>query len=85
MVYPTFMAVIGDVAHPGWRATSLGVYRLWRDAGYVAGAFLAGAAADAFGLATAMQLVAALTLLSGIVAAARMSETRPLAIRARAA
>jgi MFS family permease len=85
MVYPTFMAVIGDVAHPGWRATSLGVYRLWRDAGYVAGAFLAGAAADAFGLATAMQLVAALTFFSGIVAAARMSETRPLAMRARAA
>jgi MFS family permease len=79
MVYPTLLAVIGDVAHPNWRATSVGVYRLWRDAGYVVGAFVAGAAADAFGLSVAMQLVAALTFLSGIVVAARMSETRPIA------
>jgi MFS family permease len=77
MVYPTFIAVIGDVAHPDWRATSLGVYRFWRDAGYVAGALLAGAAADAFGLPVAIRLVAALTFLSGVVVAARMSETRP--------
>jgi MFS family permease len=80
MVYPTLMAVIGDVAHPQWRATSLGAYRLWRDAGYVAGALLAGAAADAFGLSIAMQIVASVTFLSGVVAAARMSETRPAAI-----
>jgi MFS family permease len=77
MVYPTFIAVIGDVAHPEWRATSLGVYRFWRDAGYVAGALLAGAAADAFGLPVAIRLVATLTFLSGVVVAARMSETRP--------
>lgn len=80
MAYPTFMAVIGDVAHPDWRATSLGAYRLWRDAGYVAGALLAGAAADAFGLSVAMQVVAVVTFLSGVVVAARMSETRPLAM-----
>ncbi len=83
MVYPTFMAVIGDVAHPDWRATSLGAYRLWRDAGYVAGALLAGAAADAFGVPVAMQIVAMLTFLSGVVVAARMSETRPLAFSPR--
>jgi len=77
MVYPTLLAVIGDVAHPDWRATAVGVYRLWRDAGYVAGALVAGAAADAFGLPVAMQVVAALTFLSGVVVAARMSETRP--------
>jgi MFS family permease len=76
MVYPTLLAVIGDVAHPAWRASSVGVYRLWRDAGYVAGALVAGAAADAFGLPVAMQVVAALTFLSGVVVAARMSETR---------
>jgi len=80
MVYPTFIAVIGDVAHPDWRATSLGVYRFWRDAGYVAGALLAGAAADAFGLPVAIQLVAVLTFLSGVVVATRMSETRPQTI-----
>jgi MFS family permease len=83
MVYPTLMAVIGDVAHPAWRATSLGVYRLWRDAGYVAGALVAGAAADAFGLAVAMQIVATVTFLSGVVVAARLSETRPMARSAR--
>jgi MFS family permease len=81
MVYPTLMAVIGDVAHPDWRARSLGVYRLWRDAGYVAGALVAGGAADAFGLPVAMQIVAVLTFLSGVVAAVRMAETRPIAHR----
>jgi MFS family permease len=79
MVYPTLLAVIGDVAHPDWRATSVGVYRLWRDTGYVAGALVAGAAADACGLPVAMQIVAVLTFLSGVVAAVRMSETHPIA------
>jgi MFS family permease len=85
MVYPTFIAVIGDVAHPDWRATSLGVYRFWRDAGYVAGALLAGVAADAFGVPVAIQFVAILTFLSGVVVATRMSETRPLTISTRVA
>jgi MFS family permease len=83
MVYPTLMAVIGDVAHPAWRATSLGAYRFWRDAGYVGGALLAGLAADAFGLSVAIQIVAAVTFLSGVLAAARMGETRPLALSTR--
>lgn len=43
MVYPTLLAAIGDVAHPSWRASSVGVYRLWRDMGYAVGALLAGA------------------------------------------
>ena len=67
-----------------WRATSLGTYRFWRDAGYVAGALLAGVAADAFGLSVAMQIVAVVTFLSGVVVAARLSETRPLAMSTRA-
>ncbi len=75
MVYPTLLAAIGDVAHPSWRASSVGVYRLWRDLGYAIGALLAGLVADAFGLTTAMWLVAALTLGSGAVVAARMRET----------
>jgi MFS family permease len=82
MVYPTLMAVIGDVAHPAWRATSLGAYRFWRDAGYVAGALVAGVAADAFGLSVAIQIVAAVTFVSGVLVAVRMSETRPLAAAA---
>jgi predicted MFS family arabinose efflux permease len=75
MVYPTLLAAIGDVAHPSWRASSVGVYRLFRDAGYAFGALLAGVTADAFGVTTAMWVVATLTLASGIVVAARMSET----------
>ncbi|MGH8515952.1 MAG: MFS transporter [Panacagrimonas sp.] len=75
MVYPTLLAAIGDVAHPSWRASSVGVYRLWRDLGYAVGAALAGITADLFGLAAAIWFVAALTFLSGMVAAVRMSET----------
>jgi MFS family permease len=75
MVYPTLLAAIGDVAHPSWRASSVGVYRLWRDLGYAIGALVAGATADALGLSRAMWLVAALTFGSGLVVAVRMQET----------
>ena len=75
MVYPTLLAAIGDVAHPTWRASAVGVYRLWRDLGYAIGALLAGVAADALGLPAAMWLVAAITLASGLVVAVRMRET----------
>jgi MFS family permease len=75
MVYPTLLAAIGDVAQPAWRASAVGVYRLWRDLGYAVGALLAGIAADAVGLSGAMWLFAGLTLASGIVAAVRMDET----------
>lgn len=75
MVYPTLLAAIGDVAHPSWRASAVGVYRLWRDLGYAIGALLAGITADAFGLPAAMWLVAAITFASGIIVAVRMRET----------
>ena len=75
MVYPTLLAAIGDVAHPSWRASAVGVYRLWRDLGYAVGALLAGVTADALGLPAAMWLVAAITLASGLVVALRMRET----------
>jgi MFS family permease len=78
MVYPTLLAAIGDVAHPSWRASAVGVYRLWRDLGYAVGALLAGLTADAFGLQAAMWVIAALTMASGVVSAVRMSETRPM-------
>ncbi len=77
MVYPTLLAAIGDVAHPIWRASAVGVYRLWRDLGYAVGALLAGFTADVFGLGAALWVVAALTGLSGLIAALRMSETLP--------
>jgi MFS family permease len=75
MVYPVLLAAIGDVAHPAWRARSVGVYRLWRDGGFAVGALLAGLVADAFGILAAIWLVAALTAASGLVVAVRMYET----------
>ncbi len=75
MVYPTLLAAIGDVAHPRWRASAVGVYRLWRDGGFAIGALLAGVLADTFGISTAIWGVAALTALSGIAVAVRMYET----------
>jgi MFS family permease len=75
MVYPTLLATIGDVAHPSWRASAVGVYRLWRDLGYAAGAVIAGVTADALGLDWAIWLVAGLTALSGLVVAVRQRET----------
>src|SRR2546425_6301811 len=58
MVYPTLLAATGDVAHPAWRASAVGVYRLWRDLGYAIGAVLAGAVADALGIRAAIWLAA---------------------------
>ncbi len=75
MVYPTLLAAIGDVAHPSWRASAVGVYRLWRDLGYAVGALIAGIVADLFGFREAAIVVAALTFASGLFVAARMTET----------
>ncbi len=77
MVYPTLLAAVGDVAHPRWRASAVGVYRLWRDGGFAVGALLGGVVADLLGLAAAVWAVAALTGLSGLVVAVRMYETHP--------
>jgi MFS family permease len=77
MVYPTLLAAIGDVAHPLWRARSVGVYRLWRDAGFAVGALLAGLLADLISIEAAIYAVAALTALSGVVVIVRMYETHP--------
>lgn len=75
MVYPTLLAAIGDVAHPSWRASSVGVYRLWRDMGYAVGAIIAGIIADQFGISAATFSIAGLTFISGILVAIRMRET----------
>ncbi len=77
MVYPTLLAAISDVAHPAWRARAVGVYRLWRDAGFAVGALLAGVLADAVSITAAIYTVAALTALSGLVVIVRMYETHP--------
>ncbi len=77
LVYPTLLAVIGDAARTPDRATSVGIYRFWRDAGYAVGAILAGTIADAAGFPVAIVTVAALTGASGLLVAIRMRETMP--------
>ena len=77
MVYPTLLAAIGDVTAPSWRSSAVGVYRLWRDLGYVVGALVAGVTADALGMGAAIYLVAGLTAASGLITAVRMPETMP--------
>ena len=77
LAYPTLLAAVGDSAHPSWRASAVGVYRLWRDLGYAAGAILAGVTADLFGFIPAIATVGGLTAVSGFVVAVRMRETLP--------
>jgi MFS family permease len=77
LVYPTLLAAISDVAHPDWRASAVGVYRLWRDGGYAIGALVAGVLADRFGISWAIAGIGILTFASGILALARMYETLP--------
>jgi len=77
LVYPTLLAAVSDVAHPDWRASAVGVYRLWRDGGYAVGALLAGVVADLLGVPWAIGTIAALTFASGVVVLGRMHETLP--------
>jgi MFS family permease len=82
LVYPTLLAAISDVAHPDWRASAVGVYRLWRDGGYAIGALIAGVIADLLGVPWAIASIAALTFGSGLVVLIRMYETLPARRRA---
>ena len=75
LVYPTFLAAVSDVAHPSWRASAVGVYRLWRALGDAVGALVSGLLADRYGVPWAIAGIAALTFVSGVVALVRMRET----------
>ena len=85
LVYPTLLAAVSDVAHPTWRASAVGVYRLWRDGGYVVGALIAGFVADIWNMAAAIAAVAGLTLASGLAVALVMRETLPRSVAQRTA
>ena len=76
LVYPTLLAAVGDIAQPSWRGVAVGVYRLWRDLGYVAGALLAGFLADAFGIPFAINVIAVITMASGVAVAVRLRDPR---------
>ncbi len=75
LVYPTLLAAVSDVAHPTWRGSAVGVYRLWRDGGYAVGALLTGILADLLGVHWAILTIAAITAASGVVVAWVMTET----------
>jgi MFS family permease len=76
LLYPTLIAAVGDISHPNWRGSSLGVYRFWRDLGYGIGALSLGVIADAFGaLEAGFWFTAAAMALSGLWVAFAMDET----------
>lgn len=83
LVYPTLLASISDIANPRWRATSLGVYRFWRDLGFVFGAVGIGFLSDVFGLYFAIQIVAWISFASGIFVLLVMKETKMIGITTR--
>jgi MFS family permease len=74
LVYPTLLAAVGDIARPSWRAATVGVYRLWRDLGYVAGALVAGAIADMFSIAAAIGSIGVITAVSSAIFGMRFRE-----------
>ena len=76
LVYPALLAAVGDLAHPSWRAIAVGVYRAWRDLGYVVGALLAGILSDLLGTPRTVIVVGVLTALSGVLFAVRFQESR---------
>jgi MFS family permease len=72
------LAAVGDVAHPAWRGTAVGIYRLWRDLGYAVGALAAGVMSDLFGMRSAIVAISVMTAASGLLVATRMPETRSI-------
>lgn len=78
MVYPVLLAIIGDVAHPAWRGRAIGIYRVWRDLGYVAGAAVSALFASTIDLAAAVWAAAVLSLISAAIVFLRMHETHPV-------
>ncbi len=77
LVYPTLIAAVSDAVSPVARAPVVGVYRFWRDMGYVAGGLLVGAVADAIDFGAAIGVVAALTAVSGLWVAIDLPQGRP--------
>jgi MFS family permease len=78
LVYPNFITVVAENTHPQQRAESLGIFRFWRDSGYVAGAILSGILADSIGIVPTLLVVALLTALAGVLAQWRMCCTKQL-------
>ena len=77
LLYPNLMTVPGDAAHPSWRSTGMGVYRMWRDAGYGVGALVIGIVVHLGSPETAFYLTGILMLVSGGIVYVWMEETHP--------
>jgi MFS family permease len=77
LLYPSLLVTIGDVSHPLWRGTSLGVYRMWRDSGYAFGALLIGLISDTLGFNYGFYFTALVMFVSGVIVALWMYETAP--------
>ena len=78
LVYPTLIAAVSDAAQPRDRARTVGVYRFWRDFGFVLGALIAGVGADATSAQAAIVIVALLTGASGVFVASTSWRRRPV-------
>jgi MFS family permease len=77
LLYPNLMTVPGDACHPSWRASGMGVYRMWRDSGYGIGAILIGLAMQFANIEAAFYLTGILMFVSGAVVYLWMEETHP--------
>ncbi len=75
LIYPVLLSAVGDISHPAWRSSALGVYRMWRDGGYAVGGLLLGFGANVFGVARVLGLLAVLVILSGVIVMVFMRET----------
>jgi MFS family permease len=77
LLYPNLMTVPGDAAHPTWRSAGMGVYRMWRDAGYAVGAVVIGLSMEFVTPEAAFYVTAGLMFVSGAVVYRWMEETHP--------
>ncbi|WP_232702339.1 MFS transporter [Halobacterium wangiae] len=77
LLYPNLMTVPSDAAHPSWRSAGMGVYRMWRDAGYAVGAVLIGLSMEFVNAEAAFYVTGGLMFLSGAVVYLWMEETHP--------
>lgn len=77
LLYPNLMTVPGDAAHPTWRASGMGVYRMWRDSGYAVGAILIGLTMQFVNIKAAFYMTSLLMFVSGGLVHLWMEETHP--------
>jgi MFS family permease len=73
IVYPTFLSSIAEDTNPVQRAKSIGVFRFWRDFGYVIGALLTAVLTNFFTIESSIGAIGILTIISSVIIISRMS------------